>query len=45
VGAQDASAYLQATAASWPDTSIVLGGYSQGAAVVDLTALRAMRYR
>lgn len=35
-GAGDASAYIQATAASCPDTSIVLGGYSQGAAVVDL---------
>lgn len=34
-GANDASAYVQRIAASCPDTSIVLGGYSQGAAVVD----------
>ncbi|WP_370332080.1 cutinase family protein [Mycolicibacterium hippocampi] len=35
-GADEASAHVQATVASCPDTSIVLGGYSQGAAVVDL---------
>lgn len=38
-GANDASAHVQATAASCPDTRIVLGGFSQGAAVIDfLTA-------
>lgn len=38
-GANDASARVQATAAACPDTKIVLGGFSQGAAVVDfLTA-------
>lgn len=36
VGANDASAHAQATAASCPKTDIVLGGYSQGAAVVDV---------
>jgi cutinase len=34
-GANDASAHVQATVASCPATSIVLGGYSQGAAVMD----------
>ncbi|WP_051574207.1 cutinase family protein [Mycobacterium sp. URHB0044] len=34
-GANDASAHVQATAASCPTTKIVLGGYSQGAAVID----------
>lgn len=38
-GANDASTHIQATAAACPDTKIVLGGFSQGAAVVDfLTA-------
>lgn len=38
-GANDASAHVQATVAACPDTKIVLGGFSQGAAVVDfLTA-------
>ena len=35
-GANDASAHIQATAAKCPKTKIVLGGYSQGAAVVDV---------
>jgi cutinase len=35
-GANDASAFVQNVAATCPDTKIVLGGYSQGAAVVDI---------
>jgi cutinase-like protein len=35
-GATDASTFVQNIAATCPSTSIVLGGYSQGAAVVDL---------
>jgi cutinase len=34
-GANDASAYVRSTAANCPNTKIVLGGFSQGAAVVD----------
>jgi cutinase len=34
-GAGDASAHVQATAAACQNTSIVLGGFSQGAAVID----------
>jgi cutinase len=35
-GANDASAHVQQTVANCPATKIVLGGYSQGAAVIDL---------
>jgi cutinase len=35
-GANDASAFVQNITASCPDTQIVLGGYSQGAAVIDI---------
>jgi cutinase-like protein len=35
-GANDASKRIQSTVAKCPDTKIVLGGYSQGAAVVDV---------
>jgi cutinase len=34
-GANDASAHVQQTIATCPNTKIVLGGYSQGAAVID----------
>lgn len=36
VGANDASKRIQTIAAACPDTKIVLGGYSQGAAVIDV---------
>lgn len=36
IGAHDASAHVQSIAASCPATKMVLGGYSQGALVVDL---------
>jgi cutinase-like protein len=35
-GADDASAHIQATAANCPGTRMVLGGFSQGAGVIDL---------
>jgi cutinase len=35
-GADDASAHIQDTAASCPNTKMVLGGYSQGSTVIDL---------
>lgn len=35
-GAGDARAHVQATAASCPSTRMVLGGYSQGAGVIDM---------
>jgi cutinase len=37
-GAADADAHIQSTATSCPNTKLVLGGYSQGAAVMDLAS-------
>lgn len=37
-GADDASAHIQGTVASCPNTKIVLGGYSQGATVINLAS-------
>lgn len=37
-GSDDASAHIQDVVASCPNTKIVLGGYSQGAAVIDLAS-------
>ena len=35
-GADDARAHVQSTVANCPNTKMVLGGYSQGAAVIDM---------
>ena len=37
-GSNDASAHIQDTVASCPNTKIVLGGYSQGSTVIDLAS-------
>lgn len=37
-GAKDAISHIKSTVASCPDTKIVLGGYSQGASVMDIVA-------
>ncbi|NTY61828.1 cutinase family protein [Mycolicibacterium sphagni] len=37
-GAKDAIAHIKSTVAACPDTKIVLGGYSQGASVMDIVA-------
>ncbi len=37
-GAKDAIAHLKSTVSSCPDTKIVLGGYSQGASVINIVA-------
>ncbi|MEY8016295.1 cutinase family protein [Mycobacterium servetii] len=39
-GSDDASAHIQGTVASCPKTRIVLGGYSQGATVIDLSTVQ-----
>ncbi len=36
-GAQDASSHIQSISANCPNTRLVLGGYSQGAGVIDLS--------
>lgn len=37
-GAKDAISHIKSTVASCPNTKIVLGGYSQGASVIDIVA-------
>ena len=37
-GANDASAYIQNVVNTCPNTKLVLGGYSQGAAIIDVLA-------
>lgn len=37
-GARDASSHIQSTAANCPNTRMVLGGFSQGAGVIDLAS-------
>jgi cutinase len=39
VGANDAHAHIRSTIANCPNTKLVLGGYSQGAGVIDLTTI------
>jgi cutinase len=39
VGADDARAQIQSIAANCPNTRMVLGGYSQGAAVIDMSTM------
>jgi cutinase len=41
-GANDAHAHVRSMVASCPDTKLVLGGYSQGAGVIDLTTIARM---
>ncbi len=38
IGSDDATAHVQDTIASCPNTKVVLGGYSQGATVIDLSS-------
>jgi cutinase len=44
LGANDMSRHIQATAASCPDTRLVLGGYSLGAAVTDVVIAVPMNF-
>lgn len=43
-GANDAAAFVSDTVAACPDTKIVLGGYSQGAAIIDLITAPAQAF-